>query len=494
MRMFSDQGRRAGAADLSRKKGAHGKGRAWMAAAFVACAALLAPDVARAQQTPTSREQIQMSFAPLVKRTAPAVVNIFSKKIVRQAANPLANNPFFQEFFQRFGGQMPGGLGQERVQNSLGSGVIIRPDGLIVTNHHVIKEADQITVVLADRREFEAKIVRLDERTDLAVLKIEPKEALPALAFGDSDALEVGDLVLAIGNPFGVGQTVTSGIVSAVARTQTGVSDFRSFIQTDAAINPGNSGGALVTLDGRLIGVNTAIFSRSGGSIGIGFAIPAAMVRAVVEGAASGTRVVRPWLGAGGQAVTADMAEALGLPRPIGVQVNEILPDGPAARAGLRIGDVITAVDGREVDDDEALRFRVATLRIGSTAQLTIQRQGRPMTLTVQLQAPPENPPREQSLLAGPSPFAGAVVVNLSPALVEELGLRVSPRGVMVLEIQRGSTANRVGILPGDVLLQVNGRDVQTVSQIREISAQKQQRWRFSMRRNGQVVTGDLQG
>ena len=376
----------------------------------------------------------------------------------------------------------------------MGSGVIVRADGLIVTNHHVIKDADQITVVLADRREFEAKIVRLDERTDLAVLKIETKESLPALAFGDSDALEVGDLVLAIGNPFGVGQTVTSGIVSAVARTQTGVSDFRSFIQTDAAINPGNSGGALVTLDGRLIGVNTAIFSRGGGSIGIGFAVPAAMVRAVVEGAASGTRVVRPWLGANGQPVTADMSEALGLRRPVGVQINEILPDGPAARAGLRIGDVITAVDGRDVDDDEALRFRVATLRIGAVSVLTVQRQGRSITLNVQLQAPPEEPARDQSLLAGPSPFAGAVVVNLSPALVEELGLRVSPRGVMVLEIQRGSTANRVGIQPGDVLLQVNGRDIQNVGQIREVASQKQPRWRFAMRRNGQIVNGDIQG
>jgi serine protease Do len=272
------------------------------------------------------------------------------------------------------------------------------------------------------------------------------------------------------------------------------VSDFRSFIQTDAAINPGNSGGALVTLDGRLIGVNTAIFSRSGGSIGIGFAVPAAMVRAVVEGAASGTRVVRPWLGANGQPVTADMAEALGLRRPVGVQINEIMPDGPAARAGLRIGDVITAVDGRDVDDDEALRFRVATLRIGAVSVLTVQRQGRSITLNVQLQAPPEEPARDQSLLAGPSPFAGAVVVNLSPALVEELGLRVSPRGVMMLEIQRGSTANRVGIQPGDVLLQVNGRDIQNVGQIREVASQKQPRWRFAMRRNGQIVNGDIQG
>jgi serine protease Do len=256
---------------------------------------------------------MQMSFAPLVKRTAPAVVNIFSKKIVRQQANPLANNPFFQEFFQRFGGQMPGGLGQERVQNSLGSGVIVRPDGLVVTNHHVIKEADQITVVLADRREFEAKIVRLDERTDLAVLKIEAKEALPVLAFGDSDALEVGDLVLAIGNPFGVGQTVTQGIVSALARTQTGISDYGFFIQTDAAINPGNSGGALVDMSGRIIGVNSAIYSRSGGSVGIGFDIPADVAESVTKQLISGGKVTRGFIGATVQDASADMAESVGL-------------------------------------------------------------------------------------------------------------------------------------------------------------------------------------
>ncbi|MBX6368535.1 MAG: trypsin-like peptidase domain-containing protein, partial [Rhodospirillales bacterium] len=256
------------------------------------------PSFAADRVLPDSREQIKLSFAPVVKRTAPAVVNVFSRRIVRRSGPPpgLFNDPLFRRFF---GDAIPFGLPQERVQNSLGSGVLVARDGLIVTNNHVIDGADEIIVVLADRREFEAQIVRRDERTDLAVLKIDVgNEALPYLELGDSDSLEVGDLVLAIGNPFGVGQTVTSGIVSALARTQVGISDFRFFIQTDAAINPGNSGGALVDLDGKLVGINTAIYSRSGGSIGIGFAIPASMVRAVVAGAATGGRVVRPWLGA----------------------------------------------------------------------------------------------------------------------------------------------------------------------------------------------------
>ncbi|HKF70352.1 MAG TPA: trypsin-like peptidase domain-containing protein, partial [Stellaceae bacterium] len=303
-------------------------------------AACLGPAVA--QTAPRSREAIRLSFAPIVKQAAPAVVNVFSRRVVRTSASPFADDPFFRRFF---GNRSPFGLPQERVQNSLGSGVIIDPDGLIVTNHHVIQEAQEITVVLSDRREFEAKVLRSDERTDLAVLKIDQKgERLPTLELGDSDALQVGDLVLAIGNPFGVGQTVTSGIVSGLARTAIGISDFRSFIQTDAAINPGNSGGALVDVDGKLVGINTAIYSRSGGSIGIGFAIPTSMVRAVVEGAKTGKLIARAWLGATGQPVTAEIAQAAGLDRPRGALVKEVVAESPAAQAGIRPGDVIVAI------------------------------------------------------------------------------------------------------------------------------------------------------
>src|SRR5262245_38652656 len=289
--------------------------------------ALLAAAPAHAQQrvVPQDRAAIQLSFAPLVKTTAPAVVNIYTKRTVRAATSPLLNDPFFRRFF---GDQLPGQT--ERVQNSLGSGVIVDPGGLIVTNNHVIKGADQITVVLSDRREFEATVVRADDRTDLSVLKINSgSERLPVLELMDSDDLEVGDLVLAIGNPFGVGQTVTSGIVSAVARTRVGIADYGFFIQTDAAINPGNSGGALITMGGKLAGINTAIFSRDGGSVGIGFAIPANMVQTVVAAAGGQGRIVRPWLGADTQTVTADLATGLGLPRLIGVIVGEVFGGNP---------------------------------------------------------------------------------------------------------------------------------------------------------------------
>ena len=282
-----------------------------------ACALLLAdfPAAAQSPAVPTSRELIHLSFAPVVKKVAPAVVNVFSRRVVRTAEGPAAlfNDPLFRRFF---GNRLPMGMPRERVENSLGSGVILDAAGFIVTNHHVIKDAQEVLVVLADRREFEAKIVLADEHADLAVLRIDAHgEKLPALQLGDSDALEVGDLVLAIGDPFGVGQTVTSGIVSGLART-IGANDFRSFIQTDAAINPGNSGGALVDLDGRLVGINAAIFSQSGGSIGIGFAIPASLVRGVLQAAVSGRKITRPWLGATGQGVTAEIAQSLGLPRP----------------------------------------------------------------------------------------------------------------------------------------------------------------------------------
>ncbi|HYD31469.1 MAG TPA: Do family serine endopeptidase, partial [Azospirillaceae bacterium] len=395
---------------------------------------------------PESRQQITLSFAPLVHQAAPAVVNVYTRKVVREQ-NPLAPlfaDPFFQRFF---GDAMPPGMNRERVQNSLGSGVIVRPDGLIVTNDHVVKGSDAITVVLADRREFEATVVSTDSRTDLALLRIDAGgQRLPYLELRDSDEVEVGDLVLAIGNPFGVGQTVTSGIVSAVARTASGITDYNFFIQTDAAINPGNSGGALVGMDGRLVGINTAIYSRSGGSLGIGFAIPANMVRTVVEAVASGGRVVRPWLGVSGQSVTADMAHALGLPRPAGVLINGIEEASPAGQAGLKTGDVVTAVNGREVDDPEAMRFRIATLPVGGQAALSVMRGGQTRELSFGLIAPPETPARDTTELKGRHPMGGATVANLSPALAEEIRFEGTARGVVVLAVERGSAAGQVGL------------------------------------------------
>jgi Do/DeqQ family serine protease len=464
-----------------------------MLARLLIAFALIAPLPALAQAVPTSREQIRQSFAPVVKQTAPAVVNIYTKRVVRQAASPLLADPFFRRFF---GDVLPHGMPQERVQNSLGSGVVVAADGTVITNHHVIKGADEVTVVLSDRREFEARILGSDERTDLAVLKVElPKgTSLPALPMGDSDALEVGDLVIAVGNPFGVGQTVTSGIVSALARTNIGITDYRSFIQTDAAINPGNSGGALVDMNGRLIGINSAIYSKDGGSNGIGFAIPTSMVRSVLASIKETGKVVRPWLGATGQPVTNDLAQALRLPRPVGVLLNTVHRDGPAAKGGLKAGDVVTAINGREVDDAESLRFRLATLTPGSDASFTALRDGTERTFTVRLVTPPENPPREITDVGGTNPYTGATIANLNPALAEELGLEGTQTGVVVLKVKRGSIAHRLRIQPGDIMLEVNNRPIASVTEAKRALAGESRRWTITVNRDGETLSLQVGG
>ena len=455
--------------------------------------ALTQPVDAAETHLPQSREEIRLSFAPLVKATAPAVVNIYTKRVVRTSRSPFFNDPFFRQFF---GDDVFNfGVPRERIQSSLGSGVILRPDGVIVTNNHVIEKADQITVVLNDRREFEAKLVMADERTDIAVLRIDSGGApLPYLNLRDSDELEVGDLVLAIGNPFGVGQTVTSGIVSAVARAAEGVSDFSFFIQTDAAINPGNSGGALVSMDGRLVGVNTAIYSRSGGSQGIGFAIPANMVARVLDSALKGRKVVRPWLGAGGQPVTSDLAASLGLERPVGVIVSEVYPGGPSERAGLRVGDVVLAINGHEVDDPRALRFRIASLPEGGTATLTVRRGSETVSLTLPLRPPPDKPPRDTTTIKGRNPLAGAAVANLSPALAEELQMDTLKRSVIVLGVQRRSPAAQLGIQPGDMVAKVNGNDIDSVATLRRVMGAGARRWTIAIRRDDRLLSVTIDG
>ena len=436
---------------------------------------------------PDSRVQIELSFAPVVKQVAPAVVNIFSKRVVRQRGiSPFFDDPFFKRFFGKNFGMF--GVPRERIQSSLGSGVIVSEDGLIVTNHHVIKGSDEITVVLADRREFPAEVVLDDERTDLAVLRIDPGDKkLPHVEFRDSDEVEVGDLVLAIGNPFGVGQTVTSGIVSATARTQVGISDFSFFIQTDAAINPGNSGGALVTLDGKLLGINTAIYSKSGGSVGIGFAIPANMVKTVVAGALRGGDLVRAWSGLVGQSLTQDLAEGFGLETPGGVIVAKVYPGGPADRAGVRAGDVILGLDGRRVTDVESFRYRVATRDLGGTAELEIWRSRTTKTLDMPLGPAPEVPPRAEMRLTGQHPLAGAVVNNLSPALAEDLDLPGAWEGVIIIKVVRGSVAHRLRFQPGDIIVAVNRKEVAEVIALAEALERARTQWRIRFSREGKV-------
>jgi serine protease Do len=442
---------------------------------------------ALAQQVPQSRDQMRQSFAPLVKATSPAVVNVFTRKVVQaRSASPFQNDPFFRQFF---GDRFAQNGGRERVQRSLGSGVLVAADGVVVTNHHVIEGSDEVTVVLADKREFEAKILGEDPRTDLAVLKIESKgEKLPFLQMGDSDALEVGDLVMAIGNPFGVGQTVTTGIVSALARTTVGISDFQFFIQTDAAINPGNSGGALVNMDGKLIGINSAIYSKDGGSNGIGFAIPATMVKSTLAGILSTGHAVRPWFGASGQEVTAEIAQSMKLAKPVGVLISAVVPDSPAALAGLKRGDVVLSVGGRDVSDTQALRFRIATLGLGETASLKVLRQGRETTVNVPLIAPPDKPARDVTEIGGRNPFTGATVANLNPALTEELSIDGAPSGVIILSLKRGSPAHQVGLRPGDIVEKVNSDAILLVSELKR-ALQGADGWIIQLKREGRSMS-----
>ncbi len=448
-----------------------------------------APVVA-AEQVPGSRAEIALSFAPVVRKAAPAVVNIYTHKQVPQAAlNPFAADPFFRYFFREFGEGEP----KRQPENSLGSGVIVRADGLIVTNYHVVENAAEIMVVTSDRREFPARLVGGDQAADLALLDIE-SDHLPTLPMGDSDALEVGDLVLAIGDPFGIGQTVTSGIVSALGRTAPGDGPDLSFIQTDAAINPGNSGGALVTLDGALVGINTAIFTRGGGSIGIGFAIPVNLVKALIRSVEGGGKgLARAWLGASVQPVDADLATSLGLSRPEGVLVNRIYPDGPAARAGIAKGDVILAVDGREVEDPKALNFRLAIGAPGKDARLDVWRQGRQANLRLPLETPPYRPAPDQTTLTGTQVLAGATVANLSPGLNKDLNIDLFERGVVVLKVARGSPAAELRLKRGDLVTKVADRPVEDVDQLTELLQKARQPWRLEIEREGErlaVVIG----
>src|SRR6516165_10877089 len=445
--------------------------------------------IAQERRVPSSASELRLSYAPVVERATPAVVNVYAAKTIA------VRNPLFDDFRRFFG--MPGapGGGGEQVQRSLGSGVLVNVSGLVVTNNHVVEGADQVKVSLADKREFEAELVLKDPRSDLSVLRIKAQnERFPALEFADSDTLQVGDVVLAIGNPFGVGQTVTHGIVSALARTQVGISDYQFFIQTDAAINPGNSGGALVDMDGHLVGINTAIFSRSGGSQGIGFAIPSTMVRVVVQAALKGATVQRPSFGASVQPVTQDVGESLGLDRPGGALIKDLNEKGPAAGAGLRPGDVVVSVNGRAVQDPEAFQYRFATKGLGGIAELGIVRQGQAMKATVPLVAAVEDPPRDARDLTGRHPLVGAKVANLSPAVAEELGVDDEGPGVAVIDVTPGTPAARLGLKRGDIVIGLNNEKVTSVAALAKALDRSKGAWRLSFEREGQVYNVAIQG
>ena len=450
------------------------------------------PSQAQRREPPPSRAALQYSYSPIVKKAAPAVVNVYVRSRVRTFASPFANDPFFQHFFG--GGGF--GLPRERIQSSLGSGVIISPDGVIVTNTHVVKGGaeTEIRVALSDKREFDARVVAQDERNDLAVLKIEGGSgAFPFLQFANSDELEVGDVVLAIGNPFGVGQTVTSGIISALTRTEMAQSDTQVFLQTDAAINPGNSGGALVDMQGNLVGINTMIFSQSGGSVGIGFAIPSNLVRLFADNAVAGRKIERPWIGAQLETVSREMAESLNLERISGAVVKSISAGGPAVGAGMELGDVITKVDGFEVGDAHSVNYRLTTRGVGNSSKLTVIRRGKLVEITLPLVAAPKPGKDDVRNLSGNNPFDGARVSNILPSVADELNLDAT-EGVVIVAVRQGGVAARLGFRPGDVILRIGDTDISDVVMLDKLTREPRRIWRVAIKRGGRVMNLQLSG
>ncbi|MBS0272568.1 MAG: Do family serine endopeptidase [Proteobacteria bacterium] len=440
-----------------------------------------------AKQVPLKREEIMFSYAPVVKKVAPAVVNIFAFHHAKTGIvnSPFMEDPFFKQFFEYLH------PGEDRDQSSLGSGVLISKDGLILTNYHVIQNADVIRVVLSNKQEYVAKLIVMDKKTDLAVLKIEGKSDFPFLTVTAQENLEVGDVVLAIGNPFGVGQTVTTGIISALARSQEGINDYRSFIQTDAAINPGNSGGPLVTTDGTLVGINTAIYSKTGGSMGISFAIPTSLAIPVIKSAESGGNVLRPWMGLEVIPVDNKIAHALGLPHPYGAFVKSVYPGGPADEAGIKAGDFIAAFDGKKIEDDAALDYQIAISPVGKTSEFTIVRKGKEKKIAITLKAPLEEKTSEALLIQGQNPLRGASLQNISPALALEFGLDPMERSVIVTNVVTKEPAAQLGIRPGDILESVNDKKITSKEQVVAILEKPASSWVFKLRRGDQIL--DLQ-
>ncbi len=432
---------------------------------------------------PASKGEMALSFVPVVKKTTPAVVNIYAKRIVQTQQGAFANDPFFSDFFKSFGQPT------QRVQNSLGSGVVLSRDGLVVSNYHVIEGASDIRVVLNDRREFDAKVLLADEQSDLAVLKIEGVNDLPALSLRPSDGVEVGELVLAIGNPFGVGQTVSSGIISGLARSGGAVGNARAyFIQTDAPINPGNSGGALVDMNGDLVGINTSILTRSGGSNGIGFAIPADLVASfLVQAQAGNDHFRRPWAGVVGQLVDAALAQQFGLDRPEGMALVDVHPASPFAKAGLRVGDVLLSINGHSVNGPAEMLYHMSVLGVGSDAEVDYLRGGKRLAARIAMIEAPESPARNTLKLDNKGPLQGLTLSRINPAIIAEIGLPVNASGVVVEAVD--GIARQLGFQPGDILVSVNGAAIDTPSDARDANSENTRRWDITIERGGQQLS-----
>ncbi len=443
----------------------------------------LAAMPARAEmRVPGNETEIAIGFVPVVEAAAPAVVNIYAKRIVN-VRSPFSDDPFFQGLFRDFG------TPRQRVENSLGSGVILGSEGIVVSNYHVVGDATDIRVVLNDRREFSARVLLSDQESDLAVLQMEGSPDMPALGLRDSDTVQVGELVLAIGNPFGVGQTVSSGIVSGLARSGTATGNLRGyFIQTDAPINPGNSGGALVDMNGDLIGINTSILSRSGGSIGIGFAIPSALVAQFVAQARAGnTRFERPWAGMDGQPVTADMAEGLGLDRPGGIVISQLHPVSPFLDAGFQPGDVIVAVDGQAVNTPAEMVYRMSVSGIGKRAEVSLFREGEEDQAQVDLIVAPDSPARTPRVTGDSSAIPGMAVSTVNPAVIAEYGLSLSARGAVVDD--PGKIGRRAGLRRGDVLRQINDVAVEDADMAEQLLKEAQRRLDLDVQRGARRLS-----
>jgi serine protease Do len=411
-------------------------------------------------------------FAPVVKEVLPDVVNISSSKVVRtpnQFSEGMPNDPFFQQFFGQGFGNRPE-IPKERREQSLGSGVIVSPEGYVLTNNHVVEGATDVKVTLSDKRELKAQIVGTDPKTDVAVLKLEGSN-FPAITLGNSSKVQIGDYALAIGDPFGVGQTVTMGIVSAKGRGNLGIEDYEDFIQTDAPINPGNSGGALVNDRGELVGINTAILSHgSGGNEGIGFAIPINLAKSVMNQILDHGKVTRGYLGVVVQPITPAMAKALGQSEPKGVLVGDVSAKGPAQASGVERGDIILELNGNAINDSNELRNTISMMQPGEPVKLQIVRNGSTQNLTVKLGELPNSKEQAENSQEGASKdaFEGVSVDNLDANTAKQLGLPASTKGVVVTGIDPASPKADSGLREGDVIQEVNHLRVHNVGEFQE--------------------------